>query len=109
LDSWSGWSFVAFEPNSRLFEKNETSKISIFPKFGKHQQSRYESTSTSRILQISSSGNKKNTPTDLATRVFRYHNCWARLKTVEMLEILTGFGTAINDVRMLIATRSNYS
>jgi len=41
LDSWSGWSFVAFEPNSRLFEKNETSKISIFPKFGKHQQSRY--------------------------------------------------------------------
>jgi hypothetical protein len=40
MDSWPGWSFVAFEPNSSLFEKNETSKISIFYKFGKHQQSR---------------------------------------------------------------------
>ncbi len=41
MDSWPGWSFVVFEPNSSLFEKNETSKISIFYKFGKHQQSRY--------------------------------------------------------------------
>jgi hypothetical protein len=37
------------------------------------------------ILQISSSGNKKNAPTDLAAGTFRYHNCWARLKTVDML------------------------
>jgi hypothetical protein len=39
LDPWSGWSFVAFEPNSSL--KKKTSKFGIFYKFGKHQQSRY--------------------------------------------------------------------
>jgi hypothetical protein len=45
-----------------------------------------ESTSTSPILQISLSGNEKNAPTDLAAGTFRYHNCWAGLKTVDMLE-----------------------
>jgi len=50
-------------------------------------------------LQISLSGNQKNTPIDLTTRIFRYHNCWAGLKTGDMLERLTGFGDAINDVK----------
>jgi hypothetical protein len=30
---------------------------------------------------------RKNAPSDLATRVFRYHNCWAGLKAGDMLEI----------------------
>ena len=53
MDSWSGWGFVAFEPNSDLFEKNETSKSSIFYKFRKHQQSRYfEKLPTIRLNEI---------------------------------------------------------
>jgi hypothetical protein len=47
-----------------------------------------ESTSTPPILQISSSGNKKNAPTDLATRAIRYHNFWAG-KTFDKLEVST--------------------
>jgi hypothetical protein len=39
IDFWAGWRVVAFEPNLSLFGKNETSKITIFFKFGKHQQS----------------------------------------------------------------------
>ncbi len=46
-----------------------------------------ESITSLPILQISSSGNKKNAPADLAAKAFRYHNCWAGLKTGDLLEI----------------------